>query len=111
MIELSRQLVSASNTCAPADPLTPFTCITCGTQFAPSQQPPKRCDICDEERQFVGEGGKQELCWTTTERLRWAAAHLLSPCHCTAALMRHRTMHWWQWLLLIRLREVHTRQG
>ena len=49
-----------------------WICVTCGTQFEPTQRPPSRCDICDEERQWVGNSGRQELCWTTTEELRHA---------------------------------------
>ena len=44
-----------------------YICITCGTQHAASDQPPPRCAICEDERQFVNWGGQQ---WTTLERLR-----------------------------------------
>jgi len=44
-----------------------FICVTCGTQFDESQQPPKQCAICQDERQYVGWGGQQ---WTTLEELR-----------------------------------------
>jgi hypothetical protein len=43
-----------------------FICATCGTQFAPSQQKPDRCPICDEPRQFVPPSGQA---WTTHEAL------------------------------------------
>jgi metallo-beta-lactamase superfamily protein len=42
-------------------------CITCGTQFAESAEPPPRCPICEDERQYVGWDGQQ---WTTLEELR-----------------------------------------
>jgi glyoxylase-like metal-dependent hydrolase (beta-lactamase superfamily II) len=42
-------------------------CVTCGTQFPESPQPPEHCPICDDERQFVGFHGQQ---WTTLEDLR-----------------------------------------
>ena len=42
-------------------------CVTCGTQFAETPEPPARCPICDDERQYVGWQGQQ---WTTLERLR-----------------------------------------
>ena len=47
-----------------------FICVQCGTQFAESTQPPSRCAICEDERQFVRHGGQE---WTTLERL--AADH------------------------------------
>lgn len=43
-----------------------FICVTCGTQFAPSQAEPPRCPICDEPRQFVPTSGQA---WTTLEAL------------------------------------------
>jgi hypothetical protein len=42
-------------------------CVTCGTQFSPSDHPPERCPICEDERQFVGLNGQQ---WTTLEPLQ-----------------------------------------
>jgi hypothetical protein len=42
-------------------------CLTCGTAFAESTQPPERCPICDDERQYVGLDGQQ---WTTLDVLR-----------------------------------------
>jgi hypothetical protein len=44
-----------------------FLCVTCGTQFAPSPEPPLECPICLDPRQFVGFDGQQ---WTTLEQLR-----------------------------------------
>jgi glyoxylase-like metal-dependent hydrolase (beta-lactamase superfamily II) len=41
-------------------------CVTCGTQFAASEQAPERCPICEDARQYVGWGGQA---WTTLERL------------------------------------------
>ena len=46
---------------------THFICRTCGTQFAPSDEPPTECPICQDERQYVGYGGQQ---WTTLDELR-----------------------------------------
>jgi glyoxylase-like metal-dependent hydrolase (beta-lactamase superfamily II) len=45
---------------------TPFICKTCGHQHAPSMDPPARCAICEDERQYVGWFGQQ---WTTLEEL------------------------------------------
>ncbi|MQA73093.1 MAG: MBL fold metallo-hydrolase [Solirubrobacterales bacterium] len=47
-----------------------FICETCGTQHSASERPPRRCAICEDERQYVGWEGQR---WTTPERLR--AAH------------------------------------
>ena len=44
-----------------------FICKTCGVQYPPSEQPPARCLICDDERQYVGYGGQQ---WTDLHELR-----------------------------------------
>jgi hypothetical protein len=42
-------------------------CVTCGTQFAPADNPPPHCPICEDERQFVGLQGQQ---WITLEKLQ-----------------------------------------
>ena len=47
-----------------------FICNACGTQFAPTEQKPAACPVCDDERQFVPPGGQT---WTTHEAL--AASH------------------------------------
>jgi hypothetical protein len=39
-----------------------FICNTCGTQYAPTEQPPASCPICDDERQYVTPAGQS---WTT----------------------------------------------
>ena len=36
-------------------------CVTCGSQFAPTEGPPPNCRVCDDERQFVPPGGQH---WT-----------------------------------------------
>ena len=46
--------------------MTLFICVTCGTQFPAGEQPPQRCPICDEERQYVGREGQR---WTTMDEL------------------------------------------
>ena len=45
-------------------------CNTCGTSFPDTRQPPPRCLICEDERQFVPSGGQA---WITREKL--AAGH------------------------------------
>src|SRR5262245_31880408 len=44
-----------------------YICTTCGTQYAESEQPPAKCAICEEERQYVKVTGQQ---WTTLARMR-----------------------------------------
>src|SRR5438552_5346438 len=43
-----------------------FICVQCGVQFSQTAEPPSRCPICQDERQFVGHGGQQ---WTTLKEL------------------------------------------
>lgn len=44
-----------------------FICMTCGTQYAESDQLPVACTICQDERQYVKATGQQ---WTTLDKLR-----------------------------------------
>ena len=44
-----------------------FICVQCGTQFAETAEPPDRCPICQDERQYVRHGGQE---WTTLSELR-----------------------------------------
>jgi glyoxylase-like metal-dependent hydrolase (beta-lactamase superfamily II) len=39
-----------------------YICVTCGVQYAESEAPPRQCQICEDERQYVGWKGQQ---WTT----------------------------------------------
>jgi len=43
-----------------------YICVTCGTQYPESEQPPAHCPICEDERQYVNPDGQQ---WTTLEAL------------------------------------------
>ncbi len=43
-----------------------YVCVACGMQYEPSEQPPSRCAICEEERQFVPPVGQR---WTTISEL------------------------------------------
>ena len=45
---------------------TAFICRTCGVQHAPSEEPPDRCPICEDERQYVGWGGQR---WIALEEM------------------------------------------
>ena len=47
--------------------MTNFICATCGTQFAASEQPPPKCLICCDVRQYVPPQGQE---WTTLASLR-----------------------------------------
>ncbi|GAC1688679.1 MAG: MBL fold metallo-hydrolase [Ktedonobacteraceae bacterium] len=48
-----------------------WICVTCGTQFTESAQPPHACPICLDQRQYVGYEGQQ---WTTLARLHASGA-------------------------------------
>src|SRR5258708_4413828 len=41
-------------------------CCACGTSYPDAAEPPSRCLICEDERQFVPRGGQL---WTTPEKL------------------------------------------
>jgi len=43
-----------------------FICVQCGTQFAETAEPPSRCPICEDERQFVRHTGQE---WTKLKQL------------------------------------------
>jgi hypothetical protein len=47
--------------------MSAFVCVTCGTQFAESDEPPAECPICVDPRQYVPQDGQQ---WTTLGELR-----------------------------------------
>jgi DNA-directed RNA polymerase subunit RPC12/RpoP len=44
-----------------------FVCVTCGVQFADSDEPPGACPVCEDQRQYVPVTGQR---WTTVEELR-----------------------------------------
>src|SRR5881396_912484 len=43
-----------------------FICVQCGVQFSQTAEPPPRCPICQDERQFVRHDGQH---WTTLREL------------------------------------------
>lgn len=47
--------------------MTHYICVTCGTQYPDSDQPPAHCPICEDDRQYIGHDGQQ---WTTLEDLK-----------------------------------------
>ena len=44
-----------------------YICVTCGTQYSDSEQPPVECPICEDERQYVNPNGQR---WTTLDALQ-----------------------------------------
>lgn len=51
-----------------------WICTACGTQYAPSGQPPNSCSICQDERQFVNWNGQE---WTTIVELQRSHRNLV----------------------------------
>jgi glyoxylase-like metal-dependent hydrolase (beta-lactamase superfamily II) len=51
-----------------------WICVTCGTQFAPSEEPPRECPICLDQRQYIGKDGQQ---WTALDKMRQDGYHAL----------------------------------
>lgn len=49
-----------------------WICVTCGTQYTESEQPPRECPICLDQRQYVGYNGQQ---WTTMQTLSKNGSH------------------------------------
>jgi glyoxylase-like metal-dependent hydrolase (beta-lactamase superfamily II) len=49
--------------------VTHWICATCGVQHADSPSPPERCEICEDERQYVPPEGQL---WTALDELRSA---------------------------------------
>ncbi|MEJ7902428.1 MAG: hypothetical protein WKF63_11325 [Thermomicrobiales bacterium] len=59
--------------------MTLWLCATCGLEHADTAEPPARCDICSDERQYLPPGGQV---WTTLAELaqtRHAAIEELEP--------------------------------
>ena len=54
--------------------MTEHICVTCGTQFAPTERPPPSCPICDDPRQYVPPSGQA---WTTLGDLAADHANVL----------------------------------
>lgn len=50
-----------------------WICETCAVETGDLEAPPELCAICDDERQWVPEGGSR---WTTLEKLRAAGTRL-----------------------------------
>jgi glyoxylase-like metal-dependent hydrolase (beta-lactamase superfamily II) len=44
-----------------------YMCVTCGTQYPPSERAPEHCPICEDDRQYIGPNGQR---WTTLDEMR-----------------------------------------
>ena len=51
-----------------------WICETCAVETADQERPPELCEICDDERQWVPEGGSR---WTSEEAQRSNGAHIV----------------------------------
>ncbi len=51
-----------------------WICVTCGSQFAQSQEPPTQCPICLDQRQYIGHQGQQ---WTTLGKMQQDGYHTI----------------------------------
>lgn len=49
--------------------MTSYICVTCGTQYPPSEKAPAHCPICEDDRQYVGLDGQH---WISLDDLRMA---------------------------------------
>jgi len=53
-----------------------YICVTCGNQYAATEQPPLHCLICEDERQYVNPQGQS---WTTLDELALGHHNLMKP--------------------------------
>jgi hypothetical protein len=53
-----------------------FVCVTCGTQFPETADPPAECPICEDPRQYVPPEGQQ---WTTLAELAGDHENAIRP--------------------------------
>jgi hypothetical protein len=53
-----------------------YVCVTCGTQFAETDEPPPTCPVCTDERQYVPTSGQE---WTTLAALRGDHENAIRP--------------------------------
>jgi hypothetical protein len=52
-----------------------FICVTCGTQYPETHEPPPQCAICEDERQYVNPNGQT---WTTLESLQQTSHNVIA---------------------------------
>src|ERR1700677_2881816 len=60
-------LARAGDAASKAREGTPYLCVTCGTQFSESSEPPAHCPICEDERQYINPDGQK---WTTLDAIQ-----------------------------------------
>jgi hypothetical protein len=53
-----------------------YICVMCGNQYQATAEPPARCLICEDERQYVNPAGQA---WTTLEALQGDHHNVTSP--------------------------------
>ena len=53
-----------------------YICTTCGVEYGLTAQPPEKCLICEDERQYVNWEGQT---WTTLEELRKGRHNTIKP--------------------------------
>lgn len=53
-----------------------YICVTCGNQYAATEQPPRHCPICEDERQYVNPKGQT---WTTLDELQQTYHNAINP--------------------------------
>jgi glyoxylase-like metal-dependent hydrolase (beta-lactamase superfamily II) len=53
-----------------------YICITCGTQYPATAEPPGHCPICEDPRQYINPKGQS---WTTLEELRQTRSNAFKP--------------------------------
>ena len=52
-----------------------YICVTCGNQYAATEEPPDRCPICEDERQYVNPRGQT---WLTLDALQQQGHNVFS---------------------------------
>ncbi len=53
-----------------------YICARCGAQFAETEGPPERCQVCDDPRQYLGPKGQE---WTTMSELSRTSRNVFRP--------------------------------
>ncbi|HUG16858.1 MAG TPA: MBL fold metallo-hydrolase [Thermomicrobiales bacterium] len=56
--------------------MTKYLCVTCGTQYPPSDGPPAGCPICEDDRQYINRAGQM---WTTLEERQGQHRNVFEP--------------------------------
>jgi hypothetical protein len=59
--------LQAAGTASAGDGKARYLCVTCGMQYPDWEAPPKRCPICEDDRQYVGWEGQR---WITLDKMQ-----------------------------------------